>query len=145
MSRTDGQAESAINIDAAVEHIEWCARHQSRGQILVQTLRSTGGGRHVPDQEYWFGGKRTGGVVWHTQGSGKSLTMVMLAKAIVMTNPHARIVIVTDRTDLDEQISKTFRATGQELRNKRGLIIDPAILDSIVDDVLASARVRLAQ
>ena len=59
-------------------------------------------------------GKRRGGVVWHTQGSGKSLTMVMLAQAIVMTNPLARIVIVTDRTDLDDQISKTFRATGQE-------------------------------
>ena len=59
-------------------------------------------------------GRRKGGVVWHTQGSGKSLTMVMLAKALVMTNPLARIVIVTDRTDLDDQISKTFRATGQE-------------------------------
>lgn len=59
-------------------------------------------------------GNRRGGVVWHTQGSGKSLTMVMLAKAIVMTNPLARIVIVTDRTDLDDQISKTFRATGQQ-------------------------------
>lgn len=61
-------------------------------------------------------GSRRGGVVWHTQGSGKSLTMVMLAKAIVMTNPSARIVIVTDRTDLDDQISKTFRATGQQPR-----------------------------
>jgi type I restriction enzyme R subunit len=59
-------------------------------------------------------GKRKGGVVWHTQGSGKSLTMVMLAKAIALGNPLARIVIVTDRTDLDDQISKTFRATGQE-------------------------------
>jgi type I restriction enzyme R subunit len=59
-------------------------------------------------------GRRRGGVVWHTQGSGKSLTMVMLAKAIAMSNPLARIVIVTDRTDLDDQISKTFRATGQE-------------------------------
>lgn len=59
-------------------------------------------------------GRRKGGVVWHTQGSGKSLTMVMLAKAIAMNNPMARIVIVTDRTDLDDQITKTFRATGQE-------------------------------
>jgi len=59
-------------------------------------------------------GRRKGGVVWHTQGSGKSLTMVMLAKAIAMTNAQARIIIVTDRTDLDDQISKTFRATGQE-------------------------------
>lgn len=59
-------------------------------------------------------GKRKGGVVWHTQGSGKSLTMVMLAKSIVMAHPNARMVIVTDRTDLDDQITKTFRATGQE-------------------------------
>ena len=59
-------------------------------------------------------GRRKGGVVWHTQGSGKSLTMVMLAKSIVMVRPQARIVIVTDRTDLDDQITKTFRATGQE-------------------------------
>jgi type I restriction enzyme, R subunit len=59
-------------------------------------------------------GKRRGGIVWHTQGSGKSLTMVMLAKAIAMLVPTGRIVIVTDRTDLDDQISKTFKATGQE-------------------------------
>ncbi len=55
-------------------------------------------------------GKRPGGVIWHTQGSGKSLTMVMLAQAIAM-NPKIRnpkIVLVTDRTDLDKQISDTF-------------------------------------
>ena len=55
-------------------------------------------------------GKRTGGVIWHTQGSGKSLTMVMLAQAIALhkdiSNP--KIVIVTDRTDLDDQIFNTF-------------------------------------
>lgn len=59
-------------------------------------------------------GRRRGGVVWHTQGSGKSLTMVMLAKSLFMANASARIVIVTDRTDLDDQITKTFRATGHE-------------------------------
>lgn len=59
-------------------------------------------------------GRRKGGVVWETQGSGKSLEMVMLGKAIVLAVPHARIIIVTDRTDLDDQIFKTFRATGQE-------------------------------
>lgn len=65
-------------------------------------------------QERDTAGRRRGGVVWHTQGSGKSLTMVMLAQSIVMAHPQARIVIVTDRTDLDDQITKTFRATGQE-------------------------------
>ena len=81
------------------------ARYQQ--VATVETLLKRIGERDAND-------RRKGGVVWHTQGSGKSLTMVMLAKAIVMTNPTARIVIVTDRTDLDEQISKTFRDTGQE-------------------------------
>lgn len=58
--------------------------------------------------------RREGGVVWHTQGSGKSLTMVMLAKALAMDVRGARIVMVTDSTDLDDQIRKTFRATGLE-------------------------------
>ncbi|MBP7152659.1 MAG: type I restriction endonuclease subunit R [Paludibacteraceae bacterium] len=57
------------------------------------------------------GGRRKGGVIWHTQGSGKSLTMVMLAQAIAMEKSirNPKIVLVTDRTDLDDQITKTFR------------------------------------
>lgn len=61
-------------------------------------------------------GKRKGGVIWHTQGSGKSITMVMLAKALTLcpaiANP--RVVIVTDRIDLDEQIWNTFKHCGME-------------------------------
>jgi len=57
-------------------------------------------------------GRREGGVVWHTQGSGKSITMVMLAKALMLSVPGARLVMVTDRTDLDKQIADTFKATG---------------------------------
>jgi type I restriction enzyme, R subunit len=64
-------------------------------------------------------GKRKGGVIWHTQGSGKSLTMVMLAQAIAMDpcirNP--KIVLVTDRTDLDNQITNTFRKCGMFVEN----------------------------
>jgi type I restriction enzyme R subunit len=64
-------------------------------------------------------GKRKGGVIWHTQGSGKSLTMVMLAQAIALEpgirNP--KIVLVTDRTDLDRQISETFRKCGRFVDN----------------------------
>lgn len=64
-------------------------------------------------------GKRKGGVIWHTQGSGKSLTMVMLAQAIAMEpgiyNP--KIVLVTDRTDLDSQITATFRKCGKFVEN----------------------------
>jgi type I restriction enzyme R subunit len=60
-------------------------------------------------------GRRTGGVVWHTQGSGKSLTMVMLAEAIALAElARSKIVLVTDRVDLDDQIYKTFQHCGGE-------------------------------
>ena len=61
-------------------------------------------------------GSRKGGVIWHTQGSGKSLTMVMLVRNLAMDpeiqNP--RIVLVTDRDDLDKQLGNTFAACGLE-------------------------------
>ncbi|MGB3946177.1 MAG: HsdR family type I site-specific deoxyribonuclease [Candidatus Saccharimonadales bacterium] len=60
------------------------------------------------------GSKRRGGIVWHTQGSGKSLTMVMFIRALVedpgIENP--RVVVVTDRKDLDRQIRDTLRNAG---------------------------------
>ena len=58
-------------------------------------------------------GNRRSGVIWHTQGSGKSLTMVMLAKTILMElkDCHPRMVIVTDRKELDAQIAATFAHT----------------------------------
>lgn len=62
--------------------------------------------------------RRQGGVIWHTQGSGKSLTMVMLAKAISLEpeiiNP--KVIIVTDRIDLDKQISDTFKSCGKVVK-----------------------------
>jgi type I restriction enzyme, R subunit len=61
---------------------------------------------------------RKGGVIWHTQGSGKSLTMVMLARSLALDpdilNP--RIVLVTDRDDLDKQLGNTFAACGLEAK-----------------------------
>jgi len=61
-------------------------------------------------------GRRKGGVIWHTQGSGKSLVMVLLGKALALDGQikNPRIVIVTDRIDLDEQIWKTFHQCGKE-------------------------------
>lgn len=55
-------------------------------------------------------GKRQGGVIWHTQGSGKSLTMVMLTKNLIEHIQNPRVIVVTDRTDLDRQIRDTFNA-----------------------------------
>ena len=59
-------------------------------------------------------GKRKGGVIWHTQGSGKSLTMVMLAEAIALEKSikNPKIILVTDRTELDKQIAETFYKCG---------------------------------
>lgn len=64
-------------------------------------------------------GRRQGGVIWHTQGSGKSLTMVMLAQAIALEKEirNPRIILVTDRIDLDDQITKTFRKCGKPVEN----------------------------
>jgi len=56
-------------------------------------------------------GARVGGLIWHTQGSGKSLTMVMLTKLLKQIYPNSKIIVVTDRIDLDEQIHDTFKNT----------------------------------
>src|SRR5699024_4279219 len=60
-------------------------------------------------------GNRKSGVIWHTQGSGKSLTMVMFDKYIfsALHHVHPKVVVVTDRVDLDNQIYKTFQHTSQ--------------------------------
>ncbi|MFZ3056508.1 MAG: type I restriction endonuclease subunit R [Smithella sp.] len=59
-------------------------------------------------------GRRRGGIIWHTQGSGKSLTMVMLTRNLALDPdvPNPRIVLVTDRDDLDKQLGNTFAACG---------------------------------
>lgn len=59
--------------------------------------------------------KREGGIIWHTQGSGKSLTMVWLAKWIKEHQPQARVLIITDRTELDEQIEKVFGGVNEQI------------------------------
>ena len=69
--------------------------------------------RHVAD--------RKGGIIWHTQGSGKSLTMVWLAKWIRENVADARVLIITDRTELDEQIEKVFKGVNEGIyRSKSG-------------------------
>ena len=86
--------------DAGVRKI---ARHQQYFAVRRAMERV----KHVgPD------GKRQGGVVWHPHGSGRSLTMVMLGRALALDNEivNPRIIIVTDRADLDHQIRDTFKS-----------------------------------
>jgi type I restriction enzyme R subunit len=64
---------------------------------------------------------REGGIVWHTQGSGKSLTMVWLARWIRENTKGARTLIITDRTELDDQIEKVFHGVREDIyRTKSG-------------------------
>lgn len=98
------------------------------------------------------GGRRRGGVIWHTQGSGKSLTMVMLANAIAEdpTIRNPKIVIVTDRVSLDDQIYKTFQkcdvavhqaATGTNLIELLDSKSD-AIVTTVINKFEAAVRRR---
>lgn len=64
-------------------------------------------------------GKRKGGVIWHTQGSGKSLTMAMLARKIYQLVHNPKIVLVTDRVDLDTQITDTFGKVDVSVHNAK--------------------------
>jgi type I restriction enzyme R subunit len=65
--------------------------------------------------------RRESGIIWHTQGSGKSLTMVWLAKWIREHCEGARVLIITDRTELDEQIEKVFFGVNEQIyRCKNG-------------------------
>ena len=59
--------------------------------------------------------RREGGIIWHTQGSGKSLVMVWLAKWIRENVNDARVLIITDRTELDKQIEKVFKGVSEEI------------------------------
>lgn len=91
-------------------------------------------------------GHRNGGVVWHTQGSGKSLTMVMLAQKIAQepSIPNPRIVLVTDRTDLDSQITKTFRKCGKEVENATTGSRLVELLESDTDAVITTVINKFA-
>lgn len=65
--------------------------------------------------------KREGGIIWHTQGSGKSLTMVWLAKWIREHQNDARVLVITDRTELDDQIEGVFNGVNEQVyRTKSG-------------------------
>ena len=62
-----------------------------------------------------------GGIIWHTQGSGKSLTMIWLSKWLLSNIPTARVLIVTDRDELDEQIEKNYKGVSETIvRTKSG-------------------------
>jgi len=98
-----------------------------RKERLIELLRDfvlfDGGIKKLPRAHQYFGVKaaqehvrqRKSGIIWHTQGSGKSIVMVLLARWILENNPHARVVIITDRDELEKQIEGVFTGTGDTI------------------------------
>lgn len=96
-------------------------------ELMFDFVVFDGGIKKLPRVHQYFGVKAAqdhvrryqGGIIWHTQGSGKSIVMVLLAKWILENNPHARVAIITDRDELDKQIQRVFTDTGEEIKRSR--------------------------
>lgn len=92
-------------------------------EIIYDFILFDGGKKKLCRTHQYFGTKaaqehvrkREGGIIWHTQGSGKSLVMVWLAKWILENNPNARVIIITDRDELDKQIELVFTDVGEDM------------------------------
>ncbi len=92
-------------------------------ELMHDFVLFDGGTKKLPRVHQYFGVKaaqahvhrREGGIIWHTQGSGKSIVMVLLAKWILENNPNARVAIVTDRDELDKQIEGVFTEAGEPI------------------------------
>ncbi len=89
-------------------------------ELIHDFVLFDGGVKKVPRVHQYFGVKaaqekvraREGGIIWQTQGSGKSIVMVLLAKWILENRHDARVVVVTDRDELDKQIEKVLKQAG---------------------------------
>jgi type I restriction enzyme, R subunit len=92
-------------------------------ELMHDFVLFDGGVKKLPRVHQYFGTKaaqehvkrRQNGIIWHTQGSGKSIIMVLLARWILENNPHGRVAIVTDRDELDKQIERIFAEAGEAL------------------------------
>ena len=106
--------------DSSLNRLDQDLLKVCRKDRLIELMRDfvlfDAGTKKLPRVHQYFGIKaaqafmrrREGGIIWHTQGSGKSIVMVLLARWILATNPNARVVIITDRDELDKQIEAVF-------------------------------------
>ncbi|MFZ2448966.1 MAG: type I restriction endonuclease [Methylovulum miyakonense] len=118
--KEDEQDNSRYKLDKYL--LKLCAKPRII-ELMHDFVLFDGGKKKLPRVHQYFGIKaaqqhvqqRKGGIIWHTQGSGKSIVMVLLAKWILENNPHARVAIVTDRDELDKQIKNVFTDTGEAI------------------------------
>jgi len=92
-------------------------------ELIHDFILFDGGVKKLPRVHQYFGIKaaqahveaRKSGILWHTQGSGKSIVMVLLAKWVLENKPNARVLILTDRDELDKQIEGVFTDSGETI------------------------------
>ena len=96
-------------------------------ELIHDFVLFDGGVKKLPRAHQYFGVKaaqahvqqRRGGIIWHTQGAGKSILMVLLARWILENKPAARVVIITDRDELDRQIERVFTDAGEAIQRSQ--------------------------
>ena len=118
--KEDEQDASTYQLDKYLSKI---CHKQRLIELMFDFVLFDGGVKKLPRVHQYFGvklaqenvRKKQGGIIWHTQGSGKSLVMVFLAKWILENNPNARVAIITDRDELDKQIERIFKDAGETI------------------------------
>jgi type I restriction enzyme R subunit len=119
--KEDEQDNTHFKLDKYL--LKMCAKDRLL-ELMHDFVLFDAGKKKLPRVHQYFGVKaaqtnverRQGGIIWHTQGSGKSIVMVLLAKWILENKPHARVVIVTDRDELDKQIEGVFQEAGEAIK-----------------------------
>ncbi len=143
--KEDEQDNSRFKLD---KYLLRMCRKDRLIELMHDFVLFDGGVKKLPRAHQYFGVKaaqthareKKGGIIWHTQGSGKSIVMVLLAKWILENNPNARVAIITDRDELDKQIEGVFTGagiaiarsrSGRQLMNQLGQAL-PRLLCSLV-------------
>ncbi|HEY9060590.1 MAG TPA: HsdR family type I site-specific deoxyribonuclease [Pseudobacteroides sp.] len=117
--KEDIEDDSRLQLDKYL--IKMCNKERII-EIMHNFILFDAGMKKLPRVHQYFGIKAAqehvkryeGGIIWHTQGSGKSIVMVLLAKWILENKPNARVVVITDRDELDKQIERVFTDVGEK-------------------------------
>jgi type I restriction enzyme R subunit len=118
--KEDEQENDSFKLD---KYLAKLCRKERLIELMHDFVLFDGGIKKLPRVHQYFGIKaaqqnvreRKGGIIWHTQGSGKSIVMVLLAKWILENKPNARVVVITDRDELDKQIKGVFLDAGETI------------------------------
>ncbi|MDX9788594.1 MAG: HsdR family type I site-specific deoxyribonuclease [Salinivirgaceae bacterium] len=119
--KEDEADDSRFKLDKYL--LKMCAKDRLI-ELMHDFVLFDGGVKKLPRVHQYFGIKaaqeqvqaRKGGIIWQTQGSGKSIVMVLLAKWILENYPNARVAIITDRDELDKQIERVFAEAGEAIK-----------------------------